>query len=399
MNERSDPGLATRCVHGGRARQADGAANGPVQPSIVQSAIFDLGSSAEAEAIFSGAQPGHAYTRFGNPTVAQLAEVIAGLEGGAGALVTSSGNAAVLCAVTTAMTGRTGPLVTHRDIYGGSFELLRILSGVYRLPVETVDASDLDAWYSACRRAGAVLLETPSNPLMRLIDLAATVEHARANGAPVLVDNTVATPYNQQPLAFGADWVIHSTSKYLNGHSDMIGGALVRREPLTAPDRAVHKNLGGTVNALDAWLILRGLRTFSVRMEAHNRNGLAVAEWLNARPEVTAVYYPGLATHPQTELCWRQMKHGGALLSFELAGGEAAASRFIDRIRLIVHAVSLGGVESVATRPAMSSHRGMPPEDRRRAGVSDGLIRLSIGIESIDDILADLEQALETAED
>ncbi len=388
------PGIATRCAHAGaRRREVDGA-NAPFQPAIAQSTIFDLGSAADAEAIFSGARPGYAYSRFGNPTVDVLAETIAGLEGGAGALITSSGNAAVLCAVTAALEGRTGPLIAHQDIYGGSFELIQILSDVCRVPVETVDSTDREAWRRAVSKAGAVLLETPSNPLMRLIDLEETVAAARITGAPVIVDNTVATPFNQRPFAAGVDWIVHSTTKYLNGHSDMIGGCVVKREPLTGKNRRVHKSLGGTVNALDAWLVLRGLRTFALRMEAHNRNGQAVAEWLARHPAVARVYYAGDPTHPQAELFRRQMRHGGALLSFELKGGADAAIRFIDRLRLVVHAVSLGGMESLATRPAMSSHRGMPPEARREAGISESLIRLSVGVETLEDILADLDHAL-----
>jgi cystathionine beta-lyase/cystathionine gamma-synthase len=360
----------------------------------VQSTIFDLGTSAEAEAIFSGSRKGYAYSRFGSPSVEVLAEMLADMKGGSGALVMSSGNAAVLCAVTTGLEGRDGPLVTHQDIYGGSFELLRILSNIHRVPVEIVDSTNAEAWFEAVSRAGAVLLETPSNPLMRLLDLEAIVTRAHACGAPVIVDNTVATPFNQRPFDFGADWIVHSTSKYLNGHSDMIGGCLVRREPLSAMHRTIHKNLGGTVNALDAWLVLRGLRSFVLRMEAHNRNGQAVAEWLCRRPEVVRVHYPGLGSHPQAELFRRQMKHGGALLSFELAGGERAAFRFLGRFELILHAVSLGGMESLATRPATSSHRGMTSEARHRAGVSDSLIRLSVGVEALEDLFADLEQAL-----
>lgn len=387
------PQLATRCAHGGARRDRAGS-NQAVQQPIAQSAIFDLGSADDAEAIFAGSRQGYAYSRFGNPSVEELAGLLAQLEGGSGALVTSSGNAAVLCAVTAALQDRTGPLVTHGDIYGGSFELIRILREIYRVPVEIVDSTHPEAWYQAVGRAGAVLVETPSNPIMRLVDLRETVEQARRAGAPVIVDNTVATPFNQRPFDQGVDWIVHSTTKYLNGHGDMIGGGLICREPLTTRHRAIHKNLGGTVNALDAWLVQRGLRTFPLRMEAHNRNGAAVAEWLRHRPEVRHVYYPGDASHPQAALFRRQMSHGGGLLSFELAGGEAAACRFLDRIRLIVHAVSLGGPESLATRPAKSSHRGMTPEARRQAGIDDSLIRLAVGIEATVDILADLEQAL-----
>lgn len=373
---------------GGRGR------NEPLQPPIVQSAVFDLGTTEEAEAIFSGKEKGYAYTRFGNPTVAALGEAIADLEGGAGALVTSSGNAAVLCAVTAAMDGRAGPLVAHRDIYGGSSELLHLLSGIYHLPVEFIDSTDPEAWGNAVSRAGAVLLETPSNPLMRLIDLEETVSWARDAGAPVIVDNTVATPFNQRPFAHGVDWIVHSTSKYLNGHSDMIGGCLVKREPILPTERGIHKNLSGTVNAFEAWLVMRGLRTFAVRMERHNQSGVAIAEWLRKRPEVCQVNYPGFASHSQSELFRRQMTHGGALLSFELTDGEAAACNFLNNLELIVHAVSLGGVETLATRPSMSSHRGMSSAERKQAGVSDGLIRLAVGLESLDDLLEDLDRAL-----
>ena len=385
--------FATRCAHAG-AKRSGGGKNEPVQPPIVQSAIFDLGGTDDAEAIFSGARKGYAYSRFGNPTVDALARVLADLEGGAEALVTSSGNAALLCAVTAALHGRSGPLVTHQDIYGGSFELLRILATTYRLPLEIVDSTQPAQWLKALSRAGAVLVETPSNPLMRLIDLRQTVEHARSAGAPVIVDNTVATPFNQRPFEFGADWIVHSTTKYLNGHADVIGGCLIRREPLSTMHRTIHKNLGGTVNASEAALVLRGLRTFALRMEAHNRNGAALANWLTGRTEIARVYYPGLPSHPQAELVQKQMVHGGGLLSFELAGGESAAARFFDRLRLIIHAVSLGGPETLVTRPAKSSHRGMTPEARRAAGISESLIRFSAGIEDIADLIADLEQAI-----
>ena len=385
--------FSTRCARAG-VRRGDGGGNEPVQPPIVQSSIFALGGTADAEAIFSGARKGYAYSRFGNPTVEAVARALADLEGGAEALVTSSGNAAVLCAVTSALHGRSGPLVTHHDIYGGSFELLRILSTVYRLPLEIVDSTQPEQWLKAVAKAGAVLVETPSNPIMRLIDLAQTVDCARAGGAPVIVDNTVATPFNQRPFEFGVDWIVHSTTKYLNGHADLIGGCLIRREPLSTMHRTIHKNLGGTVNASEAALVLRGLRTFALRMEAHNRNGARLAGWLQSRAEIARVHYPGLPSYPQAKLFRTQMTHGGGLLSFELAGGEAAAARFFDRLKLIIHAVSLGGPETLVTRPAKSSHRGMTPEARRQAGVSESLIRLAAGIEDADDLIADLEQAI-----
>ncbi|MDQ8183123.1 aminotransferase class I/II-fold pyridoxal phosphate-dependent enzyme [Pelagicoccus sp. SDUM812005] len=382
--------MQTQCAHlGGRPT-----GNEPFVPAIAQSTVFNLGTAAEAEAIFAGETPGYAYTRFGNPTVQKLADAVQELEGGSGALVTSSGNAATLCAVTIAMAGRKGSLVTHPDLYGGSHELLSILREVYGLPVEIVDPSDEARWLKAVWQAGAVLLETPSNPLMRLIDLKSTVDAAHGNGAAVIVDNTVATPFNQKPFSFGADWVVQSTTKYLNGHSDVVGGCLVKREKLTAQDRRIHKNLGGTVNAMEAWLVLRGMRSFALRMEAHNRNGRLVAEWLGQQKAVSKVYYPGLGGSRQGEIFKQQMEGGSGFLAFELKGGGPAAERFLDRMELITHAVSLGGMESLATRPAMSSHRGLSVEERQAAGIAEGLIRLSVGTEAIEDLLEDLERAL-----
>lgn len=385
--------IETICAHAGSGSSET--TNAPFQAPIAQSSLFRLGSSAEAEAIFSGETPGYAYSRFGNPSVDVLARCLAELEGGSDALVTSSGNAAVLCAVTAAMASRSGPLVTHPGLYGGSFELLHLLGGVYQLPLHFVDPCDLEAWKEALASAGAVLIETPSNPLMRLIDIAATVHHARAAGAPVIVDNTVATPFNQQPFEHGADWIIHSTSKYLNGHSDLIGGAVVKRERLTDLDRRIHKNLGGTVNAIDAWLATRGLRTFALRMRQHNLNGETIANWLTQRQKVRTVHYPGHGDDRHSEIRDRQMKHPGSLLSFELESGAPAAIRFIDRLQLVIHGVSLGGMESLATRPAGSSHRGVSAEARKDAGVSEGLIRLSVGTEHPADLIADLRQALD----
>lgn len=386
----------TLCTHLGLScKQAkNNNSNEAIISPITQSAVFNLGTSAEAEALFSGSHQGHAYTRFGNPTVDELGAALCDLEGGGGALVTSSGNSATLCAVSIAMAERRGKLVTHTDIYGGSHELLEVLSKSYGLDVEVVDSAGEAEWLAAVGRAEAVLLESPSNPLMRLIDIRATAKSAHENGATVIVDNTVATPYNQRPMELGADWVVQSTSKYLNGHSDLIGGCLIKREALTVKERTIHKTLGGTVNALEAWLILRGLRSFALRMKEHNRNGKVIAEWLDGHPAVSKVYYPGLGGGRQAEIFAGQMSGGSGLVAFDLAEGGAAADRFLDGLKLITHAVSLGGMESLAVRPSMSSHRGMSPESRKVAGIADGLIRLSVGTESTQDLIADLEQAI-----
>lgn len=387
--------LSTRCAHASRCPETSGSNNTAYITPIEQTTLFELGSCEDADALFSGKKQGYTYTRFGNPTVDQLANFITQMEGGSGGLITSSGNAATLCALTASLRGKDDCIVSHPDVYGGTQELLSIFSERYRVPVAMVDPQHTEEWQAAIARASVVYVETPSNPLLKLIDLEKTAHLSHAAGAQLIVDNTVATPYNQQPFQFGVDWIVHSVSKYLNGHSDIIGGCLISREPITLHHRAIHKNLGGTVNALDAWLALRGLRSFALRMIAHNSNSIAVAEFLTKHPAITQVYYPGLASHPQATLFHKQMSGGSGLLSFELAGGEAAAKRFLDRLNLIVHAVSLGGMESLATRPASTSHRGMTPQQRLNAGVSDSLIRLSVGIESLDDLIADLSQALD----
>jgi methionine-gamma-lyase len=384
--------LATLCAQAG-ATEEHRVPDQPVIPAIDQSTVFYLGTTEQAEDLFSGRRKGYAYTRFANPTVDRLAEVFGAMEGGH-ACVTASGNAATVCAVLMALRGADDRVVASSDIYGGSLEAFRLLQEKLGVAVEIVDAGHAERWAEAVRHASVVFVETPSNPLLRLIDIQATADMAHDAGAKLIVDNTVATPYNQLPLSLGADYVVHSVSKYLNGHSDIIGGCVVAKAPLTAAEKGVHKNLGGTFNAMDAWLALRGLRTFTLRMEAHNRNGAEVAAFLSKHPAIKKVHYPGLPDHPQAALFRKQMQAGGALLSFSLHGGAEAANRFLDSLKLIVHAVSLGGMESLATRPAATSHRGMTPEQRQAAGVDDGLVRLSVGTEAVDDILHDLEQAL-----
>lgn len=386
--------LLTQCAHANSRLETAIGTNSPFVAPIDQTTLFRLGNCEEAEALFSGDKAGYTYTRFGNPTVDQLANFIAQLEGGSGGLITASGNAATLCALTASLRGKDDCIVSHPDVYGGTQELLRIFSEQYHVPVKMVDPQQTEQWYTAIKSASAVYIETPSNPLLKLIDLEETAKLCHAAGSQLIVDNTVATPYNQQPFQFGADWIVHSISKYLNGHSDIIGGCLVSRESIQSHHRSIHKNLGGTVNALDAWLVLRGLRSFALRMAAHNENAMAVASWLIKHPAVAHVYYPNLPHHPQSDLFKKQMRGGSGLLSFELTGGGEAAKHFLDRLQLVVHAVSLGGMESLATRPAATSHRGMSAEMRLSAGVSDALIRLSVGIEALDDLLADISQAL-----
>ena len=277
---------------------------------------------------------------------------------------------------------------------GGSFELLRILSTVYQLPVEVVDSTNLDQWLSAVSRAGAVLLETPSNPLMRLTDLTAAADAAHAASALLIVDNTFATPFFQRPFEHGADIVFHSTTKYLNGHSDMIGGiALLRDDDLAARLEFIQNASGAVPGPFDCWLALRGTKTLHLRMPAHDRNGRRVASWLAERIGEEHVIYPGLPSHPQHDLAKRQMCGGfGGMISVEVGSRERAAT-VLGRTRVFSLAESLGGVESLISHPAMMTHASVPEDRREALGLSDGLIRLSCGVEDTEDLIADLEVA------
>lgn len=386
------PSITTHCLHGGVERNRRG--NAPFIPPIYQTSLFHLGSSADAEALFSGGKQGYTYSRFGNPTVDELCRLLSELEAGEDALLTASGNAATFAALCMSLRGKGDRILSHPDLYGGTLELLRLFETRLGVPVILLDPARDAAWELAARKASVIFVETPSNPLLRLVDLKRCGVLARASGARFVVDNTVATPLGQRPFEFGADLVVHSLSKYLNGHSDLIAGCVISRGRIDDRSRAVHKNLGATVSALTAHILGRGLRTFPLRMAAHHAHTPRVARYLEAHPNVARVHYPGLPGHPQADLVARQMKHPGALLSFELKGGESSARRFLDSLRLVVHAVSLGGMETLATRPAATSHRGMSPAARRRAGISDGLIRLSVGVEPVDEILGDLAQAL-----
>ena len=332
----------------------------------------------------------HEYSRTSNPTRDQLALALAKLEGGAGAVITGSGMAAFDLLLTQLETDHL--VVAPHDCYGGIYRLLsmRAAKGHFRLAfVDQGDPARLDAVLD--EGPALVLIETPSNPLMRVVDIARIAEQAHAAGAKVAVDNTFLSPALQQPILLGADFVMHSTTKYLNGHSDVIGGAVV------AAGRADLEHLqdwanvtGATGSPFDAYLTLRGLRTLFPRIEQQQRNADAVARFLSGRREVTAVHYPGLDAHPNHDIAARQQRGFGAMLSFELAGGAEAVRALLENVRVFTLAESLGGVESLVAHPATMTHASMGAEARAAAGISDSLIRLSVGLESVDDLLADL---------
>lgn len=337
------------------------------------------------------------YSRSGNPTRTALEANLAALEQGARGLAFASGLAAC-----NALLDRLEPgdhVVAGNDLYGGTWRLFSRVFERYGIQFSFVDTTDLQQVEAALtERTRYVYLETPSNPLLRLADIGAAAELAHGAGALCVVDNTFATPYLQQPLGLGADIVLHSLTKYLGGHSDVVGGALVARDAEVGEELAFYQNaVGGTPGPMDCFLVLRGIKTLAVRMDRHCANAAAVAAHLAASPQVERVHYPGLEEHPQHGLCARQMRAPGGMVSFELAGGVAAGEAFAMGTRVFTLAESLGGVESLVETPPSMTHASIPAETRRAAGLQDGLVRLSVGIEHEADLLADVDRALAAA--
>ena len=339
----------------------------------------------------------YAYTRQANPTRDLLADTLAKLEGGAGAVVTASGMAAM--DLVLSLLGPDDLIVAPHDCYWGTYRLLAARAARGQFAVAFVDQSDEVALAVALEGAPAlVLIETPSNPLMRVVDIASLAALAHAEGAKVVVDNTFLSPALQRPILLGADFVVHSTTKYLNGHSDVVGGAVIAADPADAKILSDWANVVGVGGApFDSYLTLRGLRTLFPRVEQQQRNAAAVAAFLLGRPGVRAVHYPGLRDHPGHHIAQRQQTGFGAMLSFELDGGPDAVRAFLGALKVFVLAESLGGVESLVAHPQSMTHAGMSAEARAAAGIGAGLLRLSVGLEAEADLLADLDQGLEAS--
>jgi cystathionine gamma-synthase len=334
------------------------------------------------------------YSRSGNPTRDLLAEALADLEGGAGAVITGSGMGAITLVGHLLPVG--ARVIAPHDCYGGTFRLLTAWKKRNELAVEFVDFGDASAVDAALSKPAALVwIETPSNPLLRITDIADISRRAHAQGALVVADNTFLSPGWQQPIALGADIVVHSTTKYINGHSDVVGGAVIAATGELAEQLAWWGNcLGLTGSAFDSFLTLRGLRTLHVRLREHGRNAQAIAEFLAQQPQVKRVYFPGLPHHPGHEIARRQQSGFGAIVTLEVAGGLDGARRFSEALELFSLAESLGGVESLVAHPATMTHAAMAPEARAAAGLVDGLLRLSVGIESTDDLLRDLRNGV-----
>lgn len=375
------PGFATRAIHDG---QAPDTATGAVIVPIYQTSTF------AQEAV--GVHRGYEYARTGNPTRAAYETAIASLEEGGWAVAFASGMAATANILYLLVAG--DHVVAADDLYGGTFRLFDKVLRNYGLSFTYVDMTDPQNVAAALRKeTRLVWVETPTNPLLKVVDIAAVAEVGRAHGAWVAVDNTFASPYLQQPLSLGADLVHHSATKYLGGHSDVVGGVVVGRDEALRQRLAFLQNAAGAVpGPFDSWLVLRGLKTLALRMDRHSQNALAVAQWLEGHPGVTRVVYPGLASHPQHALAARQMSGGfGGMVSFEVRGGEAKAREVVERTQLFTLAESLGGVESLIELPAVMTHLSVADS---ALAVPPGLVRLSVGIEAVEDLLADLDQAL-----
>ena len=380
----SDPtdSFGTRCVHAGQQPES---VTGAITPPVFQTSTYVQDGV--------GRHRGYEYARLQNPTREAAEASIAALEEGAHGIAFSSGLAAIECVAKVVAGG--GHIVCEENLYGGTLRLFNRVLTTLGIEISPVDTRDLGALRSALRPGVTRLvhIETPTNPLMRVSDIEAVAGVAHSAGAILCVDSTFASPYNQQPLSLGADVVVHSTTKYLNGHSDLLGGALVLNDDALAEEiRFVRMSTGPIPGPMDSWLTMRGTRTLHLRMQRHNENGMAIARFMERQRAVQAVHYPGLPSHPDHALASRQMTGFSGMLSVEL--DPSAARRLAEGTRLFRLAESLGGVESMISVPAAMTHASMPAEDRLRMGITDGLVRLSVGIEDIRDLEEDLEQAL-----
>lgn len=387
-----DLGLASLAIHAGEEPDP---AYGAVAAPIYQTSTFAFDSPEQGASRFAGKEQGYIYTRLGNPTIDRLHEKISALEGGVGALATASGMAAVSTLYFSYLSAG-DHIVGTSSLYGPSRIIME--KEFYRFGVEStwVDTGNLDSVNEALRpNTKMVYVETPSNPTMRLTDLPAVAEICRERGILLAVDNTFATPILQRPLALGADISLHSVTKFINGHADVVGGLLVFKDK-DVMARAIKpwQMLGGTMDPHQAWLVLRGAKTLKMRVECAQRNAMKVAEMLEEHPNVDWILYPGLESHPQYELAQRQMSGPGALISFGVIGGLKAGKKMLQAVQLCTLAVSLGGIETLIQHPASMTHAGMGADALAQAEIGQGLIRLSVGCEDCDDLLADLDQAL-----
>jgi methionine-gamma-lyase len=371
---------------------------GGVSVPIYQSSTFAFKSAEHGAALFQGTEDGYIYTRIGNPTTKALEDCVTALENGWGAMATASGMAAI-STVYLAFLDRDSHLISTSAVYGPSRTVVEREFSRFGIQSDFIDTSDIEQIKKCLKPNTKILfIETPANPTMILTDIRACSALAREHGLILVVDNTFSSPMLQNPLDLGADIVIHSLTKFINGHSDVVGGIIVAKdENLFQRVRKVLTLMGGTIDPHQAWLVLRGVKTLALRVEKSQENAMKLAPFLEGHPKVEWVNYPGLESHPQHELAARQMKGFGSMLCFGLKGGFEAGRKMINAVKLCTLAVSLGGVESLIQHPASMTHAGVPAEERKKAGITDDLIRLSVGCEDLEDIKEDLNRAIELA--
>jgi methionine-gamma-lyase len=387
-------GFHSKLVHAGSKKDAFGSAVTP----IYQTSTFGFESAQEGAERFAGTASGYIYTRIGNPTIAALEDCVSALEEGVGGVATSSGMGAIATAY-LALLSQGDHVVSTASVYGPTRTLMEKHLSRFGVAATYVDTSNIGEVREAMRpETKMIYIETPSNPLMQVTDIRAVADLAHERGALLVVDSTFASPYLQKPLALGADVVLHSVTKFINGHADVVGGILVARDKeLYRRVRDMMVIMGCNMDPHQAYLVHRGLKTLALRIERSQQSALEIARWLESRPEVAWVRYVGLPSHPQHELAAKQMTGFGSMISFELKGGMEAGRTLMDSVRLAMLAVSLGGVETLIEHPASMTHAGVPRKEREEAGISDGLVRYSVGIEDTADIIEDLRRALEGA--
>ncbi|TQV71421.1 cystathionine gamma-synthase [Aliikangiella marina] len=386
MSDIKDLKFDSLVIHGG---QAPDPSTGAVMPPIYQTSTYVQAAP--------GDHQGFEYSRSQNPTRFAYERCIASLEGGTRGFAFASGMAATSTILELVDSG--DHVVAMDDLYGGTFRLFdKVRKRSAGVEFDFVDMTDIEALKAAIKpETKLIWVETPTNPMLKLVDLKAVADLAKEHRIITVADNTFATPYNQRPLEYGIDIVMHSATKYINGHSDMVGGVAVvgDNQELAEQMAFLQNSIGSIAGPFDSYLALRGLKTLAIRMKRHNESGIRIAQWLTAHPKVEAVYFPGLVDHPQFELASEQMSGYGGMISILVKGGEKAASQFMQNLRIFALAESLGGVESLVNHPAIMTHASVPKETRKQLGIADNLVRLSVGIEDVEDLIEDIRQALE----
>jgi methionine-gamma-lyase len=386
-----DAGFSTKSVHSGEKLCP---LTGSITTPIYQTSNFGFTDLDSLKRVFADHSKGYFYTRYSNPTLEAVEGKLANLMGAQKALVFSSGMAALTTAVMSLVSSG-DHIVSAFDIYGGTFNFFSNVLPRYGVTVDLLETTEVGKLTESIKpNTKIIFFESPTNPLLKLMDISEVAEIGKKHGVATFMDNTFATPFNQKPIEMGIDLVMHSATKYLGGHSDLIGGVVGGDEGLIRKVMLFRYVFGGIPDPQSAWLLMRGVKTLKVRMEAHNHNGMKVARFLENHSRVDRVYYPGLKSHPQQELAKRQMKGFGGMVSFEVAGGNDALGQFLGRLRICQLAVSLGGIESLICPPALTTHRRLSKSERIKAGIKDNLLRLSVGIEDAQDLIGDLERAL-----